>query len=326
MADGHERWAAPPPPPDDPRLADAIARTAAALTGDGRLALAGPAGSGRRTVALRVAADAAARWPGGAWLVPALATRLPRVLAGLAAAAGVTAPPRTSPAGLRAVWHGAARRPGLLIVDARLGADAPVIAALDVPAGWTRLLLVGAAGERRDRTILLPPGPRPPPLPDELAAVASALALADPWIGLGLDDLGFVVGAPLGERVEALIEARAALRLGADRIAPPVHDALHGVTRAAADPIVRFVERMRRHAGDRDAREREHDNLIAALGVLRRAGAAGTAAAAGFLPAAEGWIGDPASRPAAAFVVDAAAAAGAPLAEVNRLRVLLERA
>jgi hypothetical protein len=83
---------------------------------------------------------------------------------------------------------------------------------------------------------------------------------------------------------------------------------------------------MRRHAADRDAREREHDNLIAALGILRRAGAAGTGAAAGFLPAAEEWIGDPTSRPAAAFVIDAAAAAGAPLAEVNRLRVLLERA
>jgi hypothetical protein len=306
-------WRRPPTRDDDaPAVVELAARLRELVASSPRIAVVGAAGSGRRSATARaVGADA--------WWVPALASRLPRALGAICASVGVTAPLAASPAALRAIWHGgAAGSSATVVVDARLGADAAVLGALEPPPGWTRILLLPpGAMVRGDRVLTAPPPARPRPVDAADAELWDALCLADPWQGIALEDLAALAGGDLA----ALIAARHAHALEGERVAAPVHDAAARAGRAPEPLARRFAAVIARHADDADARVREHDNLIAAIAIARRLGDA--ALAARFLPAAEAWIDDPSARPAAAVALAAGAAIGV---DVQRLRAKLDRA
>lgn len=159
---------------------------AAALARGEAVTLVGAAGSGRRAVALH-AVDALA--PRRAYLVPAVPWRAPEALREIARQLGVVSPGGLRPETLLALASGAMATAagGVVVVDARLHADAALLAMLRPPPGWGAVLLtssdVAPAITWGARLELAVAAPLPAALDADDAAVLAATAWFDPWEG-----------------------------------------------------------------------------------------------------------------------------------------------
>lgn len=236
--------APPAPPPAPPALADALA----AVRADGAVTLTGTDGSGRRTTALHVAAAL----EGAAYLIPGVPWRAPEALREISRRLDQWIPPRQRPQVLVTIAQATlAERPGgTLIVDARVKADAGLLAALRPAAGWRAILLAPAdldADVAWGARIALPDVAPPAPVTDADAAVLTAASYFDPWEGAPRGLLAVVAELPVATTDAAIDRLLVAgrLRPGSDpgRVLPTLHD--YQARPEVTDPRERpFAERF----------------------------------------------------------------------------------